>query len=174
MTKTVKKRLQAVVALLVTLMIMVGIMPNEPFNTEIKATFDINADYRYYFDVGKGAAWGSAWLYDGSSWHQMEQVDGNIYGYSTSTAAGNDSYFAKTEYGTNGDRTQPWNGLSSGSKVYYAKTDTGNWVTGQSVRALGSDSYSETPPDDKAGTRSMLVGVNYYNYFYDVPHSFKS
>ena len=46
MTKTVKKRLQAVVALLVTLMIMVGIMPNEPFNTTVYA-----GDVICYFDT---------------------------------------------------------------------------------------------------------------------------
>ena len=38
MTKTVKKRLQAVVALLVSLMIMVGIMPTDILSTTVYAT----------------------------------------------------------------------------------------------------------------------------------------
>ena len=172
MTTTAKKRLSSITALLVTMMILIGIMPNDILDgvfkgTTVQAAFDINASYRYYFDVGKGAAWGSAWLYDGSSWHLMEQVSGDIYGYSTNTAAGNDSYFAKTQYDTNLNRTQPNNGLSSGNKVYYATTNTGNWVTDQTVRGLASDSYSEAPADPRDGTRSMLVGVNYFNYFYD-------
>ena len=51
MTKTVKKRLQAVVALLVTLMIMVGIMPGDIFDGILKGTTVYAVDCCYiYFD----------------------------------------------------------------------------------------------------------------------------
>ena len=129
MTKTVKKRLQAVVALLVSLMIMVGIMPNEPFNTTVYA-----GDVTCYFDTGySNTGWISAttlYMWNGRDWYEMTldtdyvsrgNSNGKVFRGVFNTD--NDLAFSTVRNWTDDGNTCSWN-VNSG----YAEVEKGGYV----------------------------------------------
>ena len=172
MTKTVKKRLQAVVALLVTLMIMVGIMPSEPFNTTVYADTNVyNASdtgtWWVFFHCG---GWGTNWndnnghshtwskttgiqvSTDDTNWYDMSEspADGDwnctffVYGFSSQPAQ---IRFRQKNQTYNNDRTA-WVSNPAKNGVYevqngWNSTDQGWNITWKKTFSNGSTQQQE-------------------------------
>ena len=172
MTKTVKKRLQAVVALLVSLMIMVGIMPSEPFNTTVYADTNVyNASatdtWWVFFHCG---GWGTNWndnnghshtwskttgiqvSTDDTNWYDMSEspADGDwnrtffVYGFSSQPAQ---IRFRQKNQTYNNDRTA-WVSNPAKNGVYevqngWNSTDQGWNITWKKTFSNGSTQQQE-------------------------------
>ena len=180
MTKTVKKRLQAVVALLVSLMIMIGIMPHQPFNTEVHAD-----TYRVWFSkVKKSGAvdWSSttntvqiSWQVSGGTWHGWEDM--TWVGDDKTGNAGTLNNVWKYEFGT-----EPAGNVKFQLKDWTSEyTNQAGYSNGNIYRlsdnstnapySLASDSW-ETITNSDPIDHSEVIGrgvmdATFYNYYYD-------
>jgi len=196
MTKTVKKRLQAVVALLVTLMIMVGIMPHQPFNTETQAADTV---YRIYWSSINNSmtSWSSEpmWIYiwtDGAykdgggtdangsrGWKQMTSASfGNNLFYVDFTTKTNHMLFGQGAHDSdklltyNIESSIAWNDdteTGSFSITYYETFGTQNDDSKRST-VTGTSTFNVTPTSTIDHSEVIGRGVMnavFYNYYYD-------
>ena len=145
MTKTVKKRLQAVVALLVTLMIMIGIMPSDVFDgilngTTVNAAFSQNSGWTYitiYFDPTYTGNSSSDWSSLSSNPGNLklmanDMVDAENTGFSD-MSTDNEYKVESTDIAGNGTRSG--NLLKITVVKYKSTSDPGN-SSGNKVRNL--------------------------------------
>ena len=149
MTKTVKKRLQAVVALLVTLMIMIGIMPSDIFDGIFGVNVNADTTFTIYFDSGIQYGGSNNFNYNGNnvSYSSNWTVNSQFYLYyegtdvTTSTAtqtfknsSNNDVTLVKMEKdtsvstkGTNGGYVYKAVFNKKPSKIIFVAEDSNIW-----------------------------------------------
>lgn len=194
MTTIVKKRLQAVVALLVCFMVLFAALPAEVFDSVLSGT-KVNAEaetYIIFFDVkGQGVNPGNYGTWEGASYIQVKRLSGSNWHNMLEISDSNDPALGNATWGYNtklyyyewssnpgkvqfkyvGGSGNSKNGhttklidFSNGNRYYVvegsenATTDIS--VTSKSFRTVGEVQQAQ-------GNKSILVGVKYYNYFYD-------
>ena len=175
MTKTVKKRLQAVVALLVSLMIMVGIVPSSALNTTVYAANTViesldGSKHYVFFDLNNGtsadweghyATWNEdikIWYYGASDpyWFSMEKVYFNawnryIYCYGFSTLPSSIRFGTNSAGGYSDYDNQTTSVSPEENKIYQFKNDWGGdgWkVEIQDTYTGGASGYGTTVQDN--------------------------
>lgn len=132
---TIRKKMISGVALLCTLMLLIGILPTSVFrnNTANAAGSDTYEKSWIYFDASNVPAWQNTDVYlNCPSWgttsYKMDKVSGtNIYYYDTS----------------------PWNNLGGTGQVYFSTSSLRTADLGTLENILGNNSASSAPDNNK-------------------------
>ena len=185
MTKTVKKRLQAVVALLVSLMIMVGIMPNDILQGQ---KVEAATTYRVWFNPYEistkwasgegnhpglqGAELQSVKVKYSDSWQDMDNDSGSLYKYEASSASSSQLMF-EMKYNNNKIYTTSSENFNNGY-LYYINEGTaasektsGIHITSKSKETIISDPEPEPEPEQGEIKETASFTANFFDYYDD-------